>query len=309
MRRGSWNKGKKRSPEHIKAMNEAWSRKCKNNLTEEQKQLIITLYLTPMNISQVCNIVGLSMYYVRKTLKEFNIPEHSKKVKNQLMLEQIAKTKLERYGDAKYTNVEQRKQTLSEKDEEYWIERKQKVKNTVNERYGVNNVSKVKDFIQKGKQTKLEKYGNENYNNRDKFITTSIEKYGVANYSQSSEFINRDKFRLYKVNNISFDSFPELCVYLYCINNNIKIERNKVKFSYMFENKLHYCFVDFLIGNKLVEIKGDFLYEQMLIKNTKDNAKLNCLLNNNVEIWTSDKYNFYIDWFKQNNYNIKDYIV
>lgn len=309
MRRGSWNKGKKRSPEHIKAMNEAWSKKCKNNLTEEQKQLIITLYLTPMNIPQVCNIVGLSMYYVRKTLKEFNIPEHSKEVKNQLMLEQIAKTKLERYGDAKYTNAEQRKQTLSEKDEEYWIERKQKVKETSLKKYGATNIFKTNEFKERAKLTKIEKYGDENYNNREKSNQTTIEKYGVANYSQSSDFINKKNFKLYKLNNISFDSFPELCVYLYCINNNIKIERNKVKFKYVFEDKQHYCFVDFVINDKLVEVKGDFLYEQMLVENTQDNAKLKCLLEHNVEIWTSEKYNFYIEWFKQNNYNIKDYIV
>lgn len=293
----------------IKAMNKAWSEKCKNNLTEEQKQLIIALYLTPMNIPQVSKRVGLSYYYVKKTLKEFNIPEHSEELKNKLMVKQNKKSKLEKYGDPTYTNVEKRKLTLSEKDEQYWLDRKQKVKDTVNERYGVNNVSKIAEIIQKGKQTKLERYGDENYNNREKSNQTNIERYGVANYSQSDEFINKRNFRLYKLNNISFDSFPELCVYLYCINNNIKIERNKIKFKYFFENKLHYCFVDFVIDNKLVEVKGDYLYQQMLIEDTLDNAKLKCLLEHNVEIWTSKEYNFYIEWFEQNNYNIKDYIV
>lgn len=294
----------------IKVMNKAWIEKCNNNLSEEQKESIISLYLTPMNIPQVSKKAGVSDWYVKKTLKEFNIPKHPKDIKNKLMVEQNKKSKLEKYGNENYTNVQKRKKTLSEKDEQYWLTRKQKVEATSLERYGATNIFKTEEFKKEAKKTKLEKYGDEKYNNRDKYILTNKKKYGVENFSQSQEFIDKTfKFNRYKVNNTHLDSFPELCVYLYCINNNIDIKRNKCKFKYTFENKEHYCFVDFNINGKLVELKGDYLYELMLIPNTQDNAKLNCLLENHVEIWTSKIYNFYIDWFNLNNYNVKDYIV
>lgn len=38
------------------------------------------------------------------------------------------------------------------------------------------------------------------------------------------------------------------------------------------------------MGNNLVEIKGKHLYDKMLIPNTFDNAKLRCMLDNNVTI-------------------------
>lgn len=66
--------------------------------------------------------------------------------------------------------------------------------------------------------------------------------------------------------------------------HNIDIQRNASSFSYSFEGYDHVCFPDFIIDGQLVEIKGDYLFKKMLIENTIENAKYNCLLNNNVEI-------------------------
>ena len=46
-----------------------------------------------------------------------------------------------------------------------------------------------KDVLKIGKKTKLEKYGNENYNNKEKNLATKLHRYGNQNYN------NRDKFK------------------------------------------------------------------------------------------------------------------
>lgn len=61
-----------------------------------------------------------------------------------------------------------------------------KVKSTKLQKYGNENYSNK----EKAKITKLRKYGNENYTNREKAKTTCIEKYGVENVSQIEEVKN-----------------------------------------------------------------------------------------------------------------------
>ena len=50
-----------------------------------------------------------------------------------------------------------------------------KMKKTKLEKYGDENFNN----LEKGKKTKLEKYGDENFNNREKMVHTNIEKYGM----------------------------------------------------------------------------------------------------------------------------------
>ena len=53
-----------------------------------------------------------------------------------------------------------------------------KKKITYNNNYGVDNPMKLQEFKDKGKQTKLEKYGDENYNNIEKYKITCNKKFG-----------------------------------------------------------------------------------------------------------------------------------
>jgi len=76
------------------------------------------------------------------------------------------KTKLEKYGDEKYVNFEK---GLKTKIEKYGtLNFTEKRKETNMERYGVINVFQKVEIKDKCKQTKLEKYGNEFYNNIEK---------------------------------------------------------------------------------------------------------------------------------------------
>ena len=82
----------------------------------------------------------------------------------------------------------------------------QKTKETLKAKYGVENISQVKEVADKiskawkskskediaertskTKQTKFECYGDENYVNHEKQINTVLEKYGVDNYSKTKE--------------------------------------------------------------------------------------------------------------------------
>ena len=108
---------------------------------------------------------------------------------------------------------------------------------------------------------------------------------------------------LYIYQDIYFDSFPELCLYMYCINNNIHIIREPVELSFEFEGKISHYYPDFLVENQLIEIKGDhFLTENNTWYNPFDHsedklfeAKYQCAIQNNVKILYNKDYQKYID--------------
>jgi Zn finger protein HypA/HybF involved in hydrogenase expression len=65
---------------------------------------------------------------------------------------------------------------------------KEKLKQTLTDVYGVTHYSKTDDFVNQVRETKLEKYGNSNYNNVEKIKSTCLEKYGVDNYRKTEEY-------------------------------------------------------------------------------------------------------------------------
>jgi hypothetical protein len=62
-------------------------------------------------------------------------------------------------------------------------EMNKRIKESNNKKYGVDYYPEHKDFISKQKNTKKEKYGDENYNHPLKSRTTKLEKYGDENYN------------------------------------------------------------------------------------------------------------------------------
>ena len=51
----------------------------------------------------------------------------------------------------------------------------------------------AKASVKKRKQTKLKRYGDENFNNREKFKQTNLEKYGTEQYLQSNDYLIKTK--------------------------------------------------------------------------------------------------------------------
>lgn len=66
-------------------------------------------------------------------------------------------------------------------------ELKNRAVKTASERYGGVGFAS-KDLNEKGKQTTYEKYGNRNYNNMNKNMSTCLTKYGVSHYSKTKMF-------------------------------------------------------------------------------------------------------------------------
>ncbi len=95
-------------------------------------------------------------------------------------LKKIRETKLERYGNETFTNMEKSKKTCME-------------------RYGVDNISKCKEIKNKIKQTNLEKFGVENASSsqivKDKRENTLIKRYGHSNPFQIEEIKNKIKIK------------------------------------------------------------------------------------------------------------------
>ena len=101
-----------------------------------------------------------------------------------------------------------------------------------------------------------------------------------------------------------FDSIPEIAVYIWATDLNYKIEFEPCFFIYEYNNKKHKYIPDFKINNKLIEIKGDYFFKSdgtmcNPYDHTQDalyEAKHQCMLNNNVEIWTSTQYTIAISY-------------
>lgn len=66
-----------------------------------------------------------------------------------------------------------------------------KYKETCIKEFGVDNSMKNKEVQEKGKQTKKERYGDENYNNMDKHRETCLEKYGKEDILSVPEIIEK----------------------------------------------------------------------------------------------------------------------
>ena len=121
----------------------------------------------------------------------------------------------------------------------------------------------------------------------NKMKETFRNHYGVDNPAQSPE-IRSKMVSKYYYDKIYFDSSWELGYYIWLKDNNVDFEFHPNKsFNYIFENKQHKYFPDFNINGLIIEIKSDHLLKKMYKENTLDNAKYNCMKENNVVILNS----------------------
>lgn len=65
---------------------------------------------------------------------------------------------------------------------------REKTKEALLEKYGVENFWEIEGNLQKAKKTKLDKYGDENYNNPDKNKETNLERYGRISFVGTDEY-------------------------------------------------------------------------------------------------------------------------
>lgn len=190
---------------------------------------------------------------------------------------------------------------------------KEKIKNTNINKIGVEYPTQNPDILKKQKETNLRKYNREYGFDYEKSKKYYMNTFGVEYYTQTQEFHKKSK-KHYIYENETFDSFPELCVFIYAKENNISIERCPVKFEYSYNQCIHYYFPDFKYDGRLIEIKGNHFFENNKMINPYDrtqddkyDAKYKCGLEHHVEFWLEKDYKFALDYFKNRGYKKLDY--
>lgn len=199
------------------------------------------------------------------------------------------------------------------------IETREKTKKTMLERYGVESISKNREYMnaawerkygkgitasmhlqsskEKQKQTMLERYGGYTLQSkelRSKVDNTVKQIYGTTNIRNSKYYLEKYEHfkddlyknlkRLYQYDNQYFDSSWEVAYYIWLKDNNIDfIYHPKPGIKYISENKEHTYYPDFIINGKYIEIKGDQFFNKdgtIIIKSQFDIDKWNCILSN-----------------------------
>lgn len=93
-------------------------------------------------------------------------------------------TKIKKYGDPNYNNREQAMATMIERygadGFSSKIIKERAIKACI-DKFGVDNVFKLKEFQDKGRETKLIKYGDPYYYNKEKAKQTCLKRYGETN--------------------------------------------------------------------------------------------------------------------------------
>jgi len=270
---------------------------------------------------------NLQRYGCENTFQFKDFKEKSKKtclerygqdcfVKTELFIEKSKKTNLERYGVEWSSKTDACKQkVIKTNNEKYGVDYATQLETTQakkiatnNEKYGVDFATMSDVVKQKTRNTFIEKYGVDNPSKneciKEKIRNICIERYGVDNASKSPEIKKKIKDIIisrygkyvnvkpasFKYMNETFDSYWELCFYVYYTDNNAKIIREPEPIKYLFNDEEHLYYPDFKIDDNLYEIKGDqFFKKDGTMQNPYDHsqdalfeAKHQCAIQNNV---------------------------
>lgn len=126
--------------------------------------------------------------------------------------EKIKETKLKKYGDSTFLNKEKREQTNLEKFGSKTpfgnSEIKNKVKCTLKERYGVENIFELKEFQEKAKEKRIKKFnvpycGERHISHFEDYNKEFILKHFVEN----NYFLFDDALEYFNINQSSLDAF------------------------------------------------------------------------------------------------------
>lgn len=203
-------------------------------------------------------------------------------------------------------------------------------KQTFLKKYGVDNPSKDMSVKEKTAKTNIGKYGYANPlmnpDIRKKSEVTCLSRYGETSYSKTAEYSrkvkmsNMEKFgveypnqdpdirkaaqKRYSYDGISFDSKPELALYIWARDNEVDFEYQPEKrIEYEYDGVVHVYQPDFVIAGELYELKGPHFFENGKMINPFDRsmdgvyeAKHQCMIRNGVKILTDAQYVEYIDY-------------
>lgn len=190
---------------------------------------------------------------------------------------------------------------------------KDRSKRTCLAKYGVEHSFQSDNNIKKSRQTCMKRYGVSSATKADETKTktklTMLERYGVENSMQYHPSRIKQQ-RKYVYQDISFDSLPEIALYIYLKDHNVDFEyQPEAAFWYSYNNKKHKYMPDFKIGDYFVEIKGDHMLNKETgtwvnpwnhSLDTLYESKHQCCLTNNVKIMYTEDYQQYLDYITSN---------
>ena len=235
---------------------------------------------------------------VKKTMVEKYGSEHALQCDE--IKERVKNTNLKKYN----TEYPLQNKNIHKKYEETCLEKYGSVnsfqspqtKKTLNERYGVDNVSQLDDHNGKVKETCLSKYGNEKFFDsihfKEKYKQTSLEKYGVEYPMQNEEIYNKMmksySLKTYKTifgNNISYQSETELNFIKLCEQHNIEIfDGDAIGYVWNSKNKKYFSDFKIKLKNKfkIVEIKDRHPFYFKELYNGKLQSKCDAAINHSI---------------------------
>lgn len=143
---------------------------CSENCGKE----LIKKYLQTTNLKRelIANKLGISMSTYESIAKKYNLKRTKEQIAN-LKVQNMQNTMKERYGVTNAMQKEEFRQNISIAHSNRTKEQKQ-------------------ESVNKSKQTKLKKYGDENYHNKEQAKQTMLERYGVSmGYQTEKAVTNR----------------------------------------------------------------------------------------------------------------------
>ena len=175
---------------------------------------------------------------------------------------------------------------------------------------GVENPSQSEEVQEKKEETSFRHYGVRHPFQSEivkaRAMTTCIDHWGVDNFSKSPLFAAFHRKRIFH-DNLWFDSSWEVLTYDFLKSNNIAFEYSpEISIPYGYDGKTYYYHPDFLVNNKVYEVKGEQFFrinestgreemfnpyrdsewsdERYVWECGKYEAKHQCMLRNNVVI-------------------------
>lgn len=242
----------------------------------------------PLTLKQISKGTGVDILTVEKAVKDFDFiirgeranqideiirkKNYSKAAKRNSpqAQETIRKNNLKKYGVEWITQTEHFKEISRKSRQERYgdpnFNNREKAKETLTSKYCVDNVMKIPSVKQKAIKTSVERYGETNPSKSENVIRkisqTSQMRYGVSYPCLSANCINTNRV-CYEYEGIKFDSKWELCYYLYELSRGKHITRYDGKgFSFFVDGEYHVYFPDFIVEEKLVEIKGPQFFNE-----------------------------------------------
>lgn len=141
----------------------------------EARNAEIANYYANHSMTCTCEEFSVKEYYVKFLLEKYNIQQHTTQ-------EEIDLTRHQKYGFA-FSKTKEEKELLEiEKYGRLGLSGIEKRNITNKKTYGVENVFANKDIIEKLEQTKLNRYGDKHFTNREKAKQTCLSKYGAETY-------------------------------------------------------------------------------------------------------------------------------